>query len=338
MSASPPRAQAPRASILIVSFNSRAHLPRVFESLERQTEQRFEILLLDNASPANARPAPEDIPARVRFTQSEQNLGFAAGNNRLAEQARAPFVILLNPDAFPEPDWLAHLLAAADANPRAGAIGCTQIADLTPDRYDGLGDNYHASGLNWRGGYNWPRSRIAPYPGETFSACGAAMLVRAEAWRALGGFDETYFCYCEDVDLCFRLRLRGWRVIQAPDAVVRHIGGASSGARSPFPIFHGTRNRTWTFVKNMPSWLFWVLAPAHIGAVCAFLAISPFRGTGPATWRGVGAALAGLGSIWRARQAEQRARTASVLDIARALTWSPLAVLQRRPVPRRIKS
>lgn len=317
----------PRAGVIIVTFQSRRFFPRLRAALDL-LDASYDLIVLDNASSPDQRPTAADFPAHAKLVQSETNLGFAAGNNRGAAMLANEFIVLLNPDAFPDPDWLSKLIAAADAYPRAGSVGSTQIAAENTERYDGLGDCYHASGLPWRGGYGQLRS--APPPeGEPFSACAAGALYRATAWREAGGFDESFFCYCEDVDLGFRLRLLGWRCIQATDATISHVGGGSSGSRSDFAVMHGTRNRTWTFVKNMPGALFWLLLPAHAAILLLFLVVSPFRGTGAATWRGAGAAIKGLSRVFKTRTGVQRARKASLTQVAAALTWNPLPVLSR---------
>jgi len=316
--------------VVVITYNSRAHFARQKAALEAQT-QPFRLIVIDNASAPAQRPAAADFPAGADVRQMEDNLGFAAGNNRAVADLDTEFVALLNPDAFPAPDWLAQLVAAARAAPEAAAFGSTQIAAEDATRFDGLGDCYHVAGIPWRGGFGWPVDSGAR-SGEAFSPCAAAALYRTEVWRALGGFDESFFCYCEDVDLGFRIRLAGYRVLQVGDAVVHHVGGASSGRRSAFAVYHGTRNRMWTFVKNMPSPAFWLLAPAHIAMTLAFLAWSPFRGIGPATWRGVGDALKGLPRVWRARRTVQRGRRARAADVLGVMAFSPLAMLRRAPV------
>lgn len=319
----------PRVGVIIVTFESRRYFPRLKTALEA-LDTPYDLVVLDNASSPAQRPTAADLPPHARLVQSEVNLGFAAGNNHAASMLANEFIVLLNPDAFPESDWLRQLIATADAHERAGSIGSTQIAADDTARYDGLGDCYHASGLPWRSGYG--QSRDAPPPeGEPFSACAAGALYRATAWREAGGFDESFFCYCEDVDLGFRLRLLGWRCVQSTKAVISHVGGGSSGTRSDFAVMHGTRNRTWTFVKNMPGALLWLLAPAHLAALMLFLIVSPFRGTGGATWRGAGAAIGGLPAVFKQRAQIQRARKAKLSDIAAALTWNPTPMLTRSP-------
>lgn len=321
----------PLVTIIVVTHNSARWLPRMLEAVAAQTETRWRLVLVDNASKADERPTA--LPPFASFTQSETNLGFAAANNLAARGAKTPYLALLNPDAFPEPGWLTALLAHADGAPKVGAVGSTQIRADDASRLDGVGDVLHASGLAYRSNFGKARATTPPL-GETFSACAAAMLVRREAFEAAGGFDERYFCYFEDVDLGFRLRLLGWRILQAPDAIVAHVGGGSTGRRSAFADFHGARNRFWTFVKDMPGLLFWPLLPAHLLAGAAAATAALLTGRGVAAWRGIIAGLAGLGPIWRSRLNVQRARNASTGDIARALAWDPTALLSRRPVIR----
>jgi GT2 family glycosyltransferase len=323
-------AEKDSVGVVVITYNSRAHFARQKAALEAQTHP-FHLIVIDNASKPDQRPTPADFPAGADVRQMEENLGFAAGNNRAVDGLDTEFVALLNPDAFPAPDWLERLVAAARAAPDAAAFGSTQVAAGDDTRFDGLGDCYHVLGVPWRGGFGWPVSAGAR-EGACFSPCAAAALYRADVWRTLGGFDESFFCYCEDVDLGFRMRLAGHDVRQVADAVVHHVGGASSGNRSYFAVYHGTRNRLWTFVKNMPSPAFWLLLPAHIAVTLAFLSWSPFRGTGRGTWVGVIDALKGLGSVWRARRAVQRARRARGADVLSVMAFSPLALLRRAPV------
>ncbi len=321
------------ASVIVVTFNSRIYFPRLKAALEAQTHNPTRLVVVDNASAPEQRPVAADFPVGAEIVQITENTGFAAANNRAVTMVGTPLVALLNPDAFPAPDWLETLVSAAAHAPEVAAFGCTQISAERTSEFDGLGDCYHVFGIPWRGGYGWPVTTPAQ-AGETFSACAAAALYRREAWLAVGGFDETFFCYCEDVDLGFRLRLAGWRVRQVPDAIVHHVGGASSGVQSDFAVYHGTRNRLWTFVKNMPAPVFWLLAPCHAAVTVFLMARAHGRQTGAATWRGLKDALRGLGGVWRARRAIQRQRRAKTADVLGAMTWSLTAMRKRAPVVR----
>lgn len=320
--------RVPDVSILIVAYGSRACLPRLFDALDAQSFRDFETILIDNASPPQTRPDPASAARAGMFVQNLENTGFAAANNQAAGLARGRWLALLNPDAFPEPDWLAALAAARARHPDCDQFGSTQILDGDPARLDGAGDMLHAAGIMWRGGHRHRRPERMT-DGEPFSACAAASLWRAERFSALGGFETAFFCYCEDVELGFRHRLAGGRCVQVADARVRHIGSASSGRASDFAVFHGTRNRMWTHVRCMPGALFWPLLPLHAALALLFWLQAARRGAGRAYGRGLWAGLAGLTAQWRTRKAIQAGRKAPAAGIARHLVWSPVAMLRR---------
>jgi N-acetylglucosaminyl-diphospho-decaprenol L-rhamnosyltransferase len=284
-------------------------------------------VVVDSGSRPDQRPQADDLPAGARIIQSERNCGFAEANNIGATGAETPYLIFLNPDAFPAPDWMARLFETAERHPDAAAIGSTQVRADAEHVFDGTGDVLHVSGLAYRSNFGRPRTALPPL-GETFSACAAAMLVRRAAFEAIGGFDVRYFCFFEDVDLGFRLRLNGGRILQSPDAIVAHVGGGATTGTA-FASFHGARNRTWTFFKCMPAPLFWLLLPAHVLACGLAATVSLCAGRGFAAWRGFLTALVTLGPMLQTRATLQRA--APISAIAEALAWSPLGFLGRRP-------
>jgi GT2 family glycosyltransferase len=314
---------APRVRVLVVNYNAGAWLARCLTALCRQTMGAFEAVVVDNGSSdqsfAQARAAITD--PRIAFLPLGANLGFAAGNNRAAAGAEAPFLATLNPDAEPAPDWLERLLAAAEAHPEVAMFGSTQLDAADPARFDGIGDRYFALGLPWRGGHG-RRAHPRPPREKTFGPCAAAALYRRDAFEALGGFDPTFFCYIEDVDLAFRWRLAGGEALQVGDAVVHHAGGGSA-APSGFAAYHGMRNLVWAFVKNMPGPLFWPLLPGHVVLLGLLLARGVLQGNGAAVGCGLVHALVALPTVWRRRRAVQAQRRASAGAIAAALTWAP---------------
>lgn len=319
----------PIATIIVVTFNSARWLARQRAALEAQTETRWRLVVVDNASKADQRPTSDALRNGARLIQNEANLGFAEANNIGAADADTPYLVFLNPDAFPTPDWLGTLIDTAERHEDVTAIGSTQVRADAEDVFDGTGDVLHASGLAYRSSFG-KRRMATPALGETFSACAAAMLVRREAFEAVGGFDGRYFCYFEDVDLGFRLRLNGGRILQSPDAIVAHVGGGATTGTA-FASFHGARNRTWTFFKCMPAPWFWLLLPAHVIACALTATVSLFAGRGFAAWRGFLTALVTLDPILRARAIVQRGRVAPTRDIAAALAWSPHLFFGRKP-------
>lgn len=317
-------------SVLIVAYKSRTTMARCIAALASQTRRPREVLLLENGSPPPERIDPASLPDWVTLIQSEDNLGFAAGNNRLAERAAGEWLALLNPDAYPQPGWIAALEAATQRYPDVNLFGSTQLAAGRDGFLDGVGDVYHATGLAYRAGYQLPDS-LLPAEGEVFGPCGAAMLIRRSVFSALKGFDERFFCYGEDVDLAFRARLAGEVAIQLRSAVVAHEGYGSSGRRSDFAIYHGVRNRLWVFLKNMPSWLLWVLAPAHAAVTMVLWGAAIRRGHGRVFWRAIRDGLKAWPAIMRSRRDVQKSRVVGVRDIVRAMCWDDRSLLARRP-------
>ena len=315
-------------TVLIVAFKSVGTLAGCLSALQAQTRPPKEIIVLENGSPEGQRITSADMPAGVRFVGSDENLGFAGGNNHLAKSTATTWLALLNPDAYPHADWIEAFEAARQAYPEAVMFGSTQFAAGQGDRLDGTGDCYHALGLAYRSGYGRRASSLPE--GEVFAACGAAMFVRRDIFDALGGFDERFFCYNEDVDLSYRARLAGLSVIQLAGAVVEHVGYGSSARRSEFATYYGVRNRLWVFMKNTPGWLFWALLPGHATATL-ILWLSAFRfGQGKLFARAIRDAIEGRAEILESRATIQRVRRASLWDIARMMSWSPLDLFTRQ--------
>lgn len=299
------------------------------EAVAAQTIRDIEAIVVDNCSTDESfalAQAAVGRDGRFYFAKKQGNVGFAAGNNFAASMAHGAWLALLNADAVPAADWLEQLIAATRRHPDVVMFGSTQIEAMDPKRLDGSGDHYLASGLPWRGGHGWPATE-SPKEGEVFAPCAAACLIRAGIFREANGFDERFFCYVEDVDLAFRLRLMGYGCIQVPAAVVRHAGAASASQEGPaFAGRYGTRNLIWCFVKCMPGPLFWPLLPFHVLTLLLWAA----RLGNPA-WDGIRTALEGMPAIWASRSTLQRTRRAPWWRIAFALSWNPIAYLRRAP-------
>ncbi|HUM49877.1 MAG TPA: glycosyltransferase family 2 protein, partial [Anaerolineaceae bacterium] len=256
---------SPFFSIIVLYWNSGKYLAENLSALAAQTWQDFEVILLDNGS---QQPPDQNILAQfpelhLRQIASEKNLGFAAGNNLAARSARGEYSVLLNVDAFPQPDWLEQVHAAIRRHPNAFFASRLLMAD-DPQRLDGEWNVVHATGLVWRRSHGRKLSAAWPQERHVLSACAAAGVYPREAFTAAGGFDEDFFAYMEDVDLDFRLQLLGYPCYYLPQAVVRHAGSGSTSPRSDLVIFYGHRNLVWTFIKDMPGWLFWAMLLPHL--------------------------------------------------------------------------
>jgi GT2 family glycosyltransferase len=316
-------------TVVIVNWNSGDLLAECLACLSCQSYAPARILIMDNGSTDGSGDVAKGFSG-VRVRKLGSNLGFAAANNKAVLECDTEYVALLNPDAFPEKEWLHRLMARAQERPAFSMFGSRQMMLGRPERVDGIGDVYHVSGLIWRKGHNHELHDDDLVSREIFSPCAGAALYRRNAFLDVGGFDEDYFCYVEDVDLGFRLRLKGYSCMSVPDAVVYHVGSVSSGGRlSDFSIYNGHRNLVWTFFKDMPGVLFWFFLPVHlllnIISVVYFARLGKFRTILKAKFDGI----KGIPRMWRKRKQIQASRRASVLDIWRMLD-KRLVPLRRR--------
>jgi len=315
-------AARPSVAVIVVNYNSGGLLARCLEALARQTVPALRAIVVDNASNDGSAEGMERRYPNLVLVRAPGNLGFAAGNNLALKHVQgADWIALLNPDAFPEPDWLERLSAAALARPEFSFFGCRMLLADNPRLLDGTADAYHVSGASWRRDHGRPAEQGMKEPGEIFGPCAAAALYSRSALDEVGGFDESYFCYHEDVDLAFRLRLRGHRCWYAPDAVVRHVSSGITGRRSDFATYHGHRNLVWTYVKNMPSALFWLFLPLHVALNLASIAVCTLRGQLGVILRAKRDALRGLGAAFRQRRAIQSRRAARLSALLAVMHW-----------------
>jgi GT2 family glycosyltransferase len=303
----------PLISIVIVYWNNAEYLPRCLDCLSLQTLRDFEIILIDNGSLDNGMNGLEQKYSSfdLHLERLIANLGFAAANNLGAHLARGKWLVLLNADAFPEPNWLEKLIAASEAYPIFSSFSSRQLQANNPQFLDGAGDAYHVSGLAWRIGLGYPADRYGLDFTELFSPCAAAAMYLREAFLDAGGFDEDFFSYYEDVDLGFRLQLKGYRCFYVPDAVIHHIGSATFGVRSDFAFYHSHRNLIWTFFQNMPAALFWRYLPAHIVANLIYVIYYTLQGRGKVLWKAKWDALRALPKALEKRQKIQDDRRVS---------------------------
>jgi GT2 family glycosyltransferase len=309
-----------RVAVLIVNWNAGAYIEAALAALAKQRRPPDRIVVVDNASTDGSREPIARFPG-VELIALDQNVGFAAGNNiAAAAVADCDWLAFLNPDAFAEPEWLERLMAAVEAHPGVTMFASELRLASDPSVLDGAGDAYHVSGLPWRIAHGEPAPATDVDSQEVFSPCAAAALVYRDSFNAVHGFDSSFFCYLEDVDLAFRLRLLGHRCLYVPGAIVRHVGSGTTGTRSAFAIYHGHRNLVWAWVKNMPGWRMWLYAPQHV----LLTLVSLFRfgaiRHGRTIVRAKLDALAGLGRAFSERRRVQSTRTAADHHVIAAMS------------------
>jgi GT2 family glycosyltransferase/SAM-dependent methyltransferase len=310
------RLRAERFAVVIVNWNGGELLERALRALERQTLPPARVIVVDNDSTDGSVDGLEERHAGVEVVRLEENVGFAAANNlgaRLADDC--DWLALLNPDAFPEPGWLHALAAAARDRPEFSFFASRLVMADDPERLDGAGDAVHVGGLAWRRDHGELVARRALERKEVFAPCAAAAVYRRDAFLAVGGFDEDYFCYLEDVDLAFRLRLAGHRSLYVDDAVVRHVGSALAGRESDFTVYHSQRNLVWMWAKNMPARLAWRHLPQHLLVNLLAVAWYAAHGQARAVFRAKRDALRALPRVLRARRRIQSGRVVAPAEL-----------------------
>ena len=315
-----------RVVVVIVNANAGSLLAQTLTALAAQTRAPDRTMVVDNASRDGSADGLEERFTDIEVVRLEENLGFAGANNLAVQEASdCEWIALLNPDAFPEPEWLEQVLAAAEERPDYSFFANRMVMAADPGRLDATGDLVHVSGIAWPRDHGTPSSSARPGD-EVFSASAAAALYRRDAFVGVGGFDERFFCYFEDVDLGFRLRLAGHRCWYVPTAVVSHVGASTSGRESDFFLYHTHRNVVWTYVKNMPSPLFWLYLPQHVLFNVLVLIAYTRLGRARLVLRAKGDALRGLPAVLRERRVVQGQRVASSREL-RALMARGLEVV-----------
>lgn len=240
-----PGPAAPEVSVIVVSYNTRAMTLDCLRSLAAETTIPHETIVVDNASTDGSAAAIAAAFPAVRLIASPENHGFAKANNIAARAARGRYLLLLNPDTVVLDRALDRLLAFAERTPQAGIWGGrTLYADgtLNPTscfarmtlwsvfcRVTGLNGLFRSSRLFNSEFYGtWPRDTEA----EVDIVTGCLLLIRRDTWDRLGGFDDVFVMYGEEVDLCLRARAIGLRPRVTPEATIIHHGGASQAVQS----------------------------------------------------------------------------------------------------------
>jgi GT2 family glycosyltransferase len=312
----------PTVAVVIPSWNSLALLTRCLDSLSDQGVE-IELMVVDNGSGDGsvAYLEREGVP----HVSLPENVGFAAAVNLGAGRTRAGAVLALNADTLLEPGCLALLLGALEADPKLGGVqprllqleaGPGAPLDPAAARLYSAGQALSADGRALELGAGEPQPPRLPATHEVFGVCGAACLLRRQLFSELGGYDERYFAFYEDVDLNVRARIAGWRFAYVPEAVVWHLGNASWLAGFERPGADNARlvarNRLATQVKFVPA-----AAIPRIAAVeAAALARAAFQ-------RRLGATIAGkLAALrWLPRLLRERRRLRRDGDPSRARRW-----------------
>ena len=247
-----------RVAVVILNYNGAQMLRRFLPSvLEFSSEA--EVVVADNASTDDSLEVMRrEFPA-VRLVCLDKNHGFADGYNYALREVSADYYLLLNSDVEVTRGWLAPLLAFMDANDDVAACQPKLLSYKEKSLFEYAGA---AGGFLDRYGYPFCRGRIfdavekdnGQYDSvsEVFWATGAALMIRSADYWSAGGLDGTFFAHMEEIDLCWRLRARGRRIVCVPESVVYHVGGATLNKSNPRKTFLNFRNNLLMLYKNLP--------------------------------------------------------------------------------------
>jgi GT2 family glycosyltransferase len=241
--------------LVIPTFNGREHLRTCLSAVWGQTQTGLRAIVVDDGSTDDTDQMMRDQFPDFDYIQLSGNHGFAAACNAGIAAGQAELVGLLNNDAIPDPDWLATLMAAMERHPEAGALASKILLADGSGRLHAAGDTFSWSGLpNSRGVWEQDRGQY-DVEEPVFSACAAAALYRRSALNDVARingepFDESFFMYCEDIDLGWRLRLLGWDIVYVPDARVRHHLSATGGGE--LASYYVARNSFAVIARNVP--------------------------------------------------------------------------------------
>jgi len=307
-------------SAIIVTRNSRRDITRTLASLHDSIHPLHEVIVIDHDSTDGTADHVRRDHRDVVLLDFLDNPGFGAGNNRGARVATGEYLLFLNPDATIDPDCLAALVQALDAEPHAGIAVPKVMLASEPSIINTAGLVVNRIGYGWDRGYlEWDRGQYDTR-GPVLAGSGCALLVRADTFRALEGFDAAYFLYYEDLDLCWRCWLAGYTVTYVPAAVARHTMKITDR-----PVFYNEyldhRNRLRTLAKTLSGRSIARLA----GRVAAFEAGSAWALARQGRWDAL--RLRTQAWTWHASQARETLRLRRVVQRSRVLPDDSLAGL-----------
>ncbi len=252
-----------KTAVVILNYNTREYLRRFLPGLIASCDGLdAEVIVADNAShDGSLDMMAEEFPS-VRTIALSENYGFTGGYNRALSQVQAQYYVLINSDVEVPSHWLRVLQDWMDSHPDCGACGPKLISFNERDTFEYAGA---AGGLLDRYGYPFCRGRIMQKvekdhgqydsPADVLWCSGACLMVRADVWNSLGGLDDRFFAHMEEIDLCWRMQLRGWKVTVVPQSYVYHIGGGTLPNESPFKLRLNFRNNLLLLENNLPATL-----------------------------------------------------------------------------------
>jgi GT2 family glycosyltransferase len=314
-------------SVVTVAYGTGPSLGRLLDSLSGEAD---EVVIVDNGE-GGEEIAEAEGREGVSVVSPGENLGFAAGSNIGAGEAGGDVLVFLNPDTVVAPGALDSLRRTLED--RSIGIAMARLRLLArPELLNSRGTDVHVSGIGWAAGYGEPADSVRA-PLEIAAPSGAAMAMRADTFRELGGFAEELFMYLEDGELGWRAHLAGLRVVDDPEADVFH---EYEFARNPRKNYFIERNRAFFCLTAFSPRLLALLAPVLVSTEVGMAAVALKEGWFKDKAAGWGWCIRNVRVIARRRRATQRLRTVRDRDLAGFLT--PVFDPRMLPVPRLLRA
>lgn len=244
-----------KASVIIPNWNGKHLLKACLDSLIKQTVKNFEVIVVDNGSTDGSAGYLRKFYPQDKIIELDKNIGFAPAVNLGIKQALGEYIVLLNNDTKVDKNCLKYLLQSADKIKAAGFVAAKMLQFYNPELIDSAGDYINAAGHGSNIGRGERDSEKFNQGKFVFSATGGGCLIKRSVFKKVGLFDDDYFAYFEDMDLCFRAQLKGFKVYFEPRAIIYHIHKATSNKNRPFTEYLQFRNMTMTVIKNFPKTL-----------------------------------------------------------------------------------
>lgn len=249
-----------RIAIVILNWNGKQLMETFLPSVVAHTPcEQADIIVADNGSTDDSIAMLQERFPTVGIIRFDHNYGFAEGYNQALQRIQHEYCVLLNSDVEVTPGWLEAPVAMLDADPQIAAAQPKIRAARNKDYFEYAGAS---GGFMDRYGYPYCRGRVLHVvekdrgqydtPADLLWATGACLFIRTEIYKKAGGLDATFFAHQEEIDLCWRLRARGYRVVCTPQSVVYHVGGATLNTESPRKTFLNFRNNLLMLYKNLP--------------------------------------------------------------------------------------
>ena len=264
--------QLSKVSVIIPNYNGLKYIKGCLDSLDRQSFENFETIIVDNASQDGSCEFISENYPQIKLLSLKENYGFSKAVNEGIKASNCEYVVLLNNDTEVEESWLENLVNCIEKDEKIFSCCSKMVRFSERDKIDDAGDEYNILGWAYKRGDGATINKYNKSE-RVFSSCAGAAIYRRKVFEEIGYFDEDFFAYMEDVDISYRANIHGYKNVYCSDALVYHIGSATSGSKyNSFKVRLASRNNIYVFLKNMPFFQILINSPfLFIGWVIKYL-------------------------------------------------------------------